>query len=139
MVSPKNGVVLSEKLGGAEFGRRHGWVRASREFTVQALAGRKPHSGIGYRHSTRLGEHTELFDHHYCYREAARPYRAAAVVANLYNDQRRPSPRHPSGTVGSARPRAVLALRISPQWWLPRSTALALIVAQQATRSTWAA
>jgi hypothetical protein len=76
-------VVNNQLMLAAEFGRRHGWIRAKTSYSIEALAGRKPANG-GRGQNTPLGNHHDLFDHHTSYREATTPFRAAGVSAHLY-------------------------------------------------------
>jgi len=121
-----------------EFGRRNGWSRAKSQFSIEALAGRKSRGGSRGRESTFLGEHHELFDHFYCYREMQHPFRAAAVVAHLYGAL-------PGTSAAATYPNLVfsqkeldekaakargLGLALTwtqfPSWWSPGSTTLVL-------------
>lgn len=108
----------------AEFGRRHQWMRAKRDFSIEVLAGRLHHSGLDYARQASFGCHYDLFDHPYCYRDVARPYRAAAVVAHLYNNSAE-KPGNLSVLAGQ------LGLTVSwpdfPSWWYPGRTHLVLV------------
>jgi hypothetical protein len=75
-----------------------------------------------------MGLPHDLFDHTYCYREASRPYRAAAVAAHLYNN----SVDHPGDLAERAeRMGLTLSWPDFPSWWYPGRTALALYVPAQ--------
>jgi hypothetical protein len=64
----------------AEFGRRRGWRLSASSFTIRALAKRQ---APGSRTIESLDQ--DLFDHPYYYRESQRPFRAAALVAHVYD------------------------------------------------------
>jgi hypothetical protein len=109
----------------SEFRRKRGWILANGEFTIEALANRSPHNGIGHHKTTLLGQHSELFDHFCCYREGNRPYRAAGVAAHLYNN----SCDQP-GNLHDLVSRLGLTLTWPTDfssWWYPGWTALAFL------------
>jgi hypothetical protein len=70
------------------FANLNGWRLTNAEFTTRVLATSKVHAGSG-RHwdegrSADSYQH-EFMDHAEFFRESAKPYRAAAIVAHLYN------------------------------------------------------
>lgn len=108
-----------------EFGRRHGWNRARSIFWNAGVLARRSTTASSIRTGESFGLEGDLFDHSYCYREASRPYRAAAIAAHLYNN----SASKPGDLAEKANS---LGLTLSwpdfPSWWLPGSTSLALYV-----------
>jgi len=103
----------------AEFGRRNGWTRTRRRFTLYALRNRKVFDG-----RSNQGQDGEWFDyphydHGYFYRTPDK--RAAAVVVHLYDI--------PVDLDSWAAAHGLEALRPDfPSWWNPGGTELVVYV-----------
>ena len=112
----------------AEFGRRHGWIRARRRFWSPAILARRSTHASSMRQADTYGLQHDLFDHAYGYREPNRPYRAAGIAAHLYDS----SADHPGDLAASAKSMGlILSWPDFPSWWYPGHTALALYVPSQ--------